>query len=75
MGFAYNRIVALVTQMLELHPRLRAAAQAAADREMLQRQIDATDKQTAHPAFWVLPRWSLRVSCRRGVTEEEVKVV
>jgi len=46
----HDRMVALVTQMLELHPRLRGA-QTAADRELLQRQIDATDAQTARPAF------------------------
>ena len=64
----------LVTQMLELHQRLRVA-QTAHDREMYQRQIDATDAQTARPALWALTRWSLRVSCRRGMTEEEVRVV
>jgi hypothetical protein len=37
-------IVALVEQMLALHKQ-RAAAHIAADREMCQRQIDATDAQ------------------------------
>jgi hypothetical protein len=37
-------IVALVEQMLDLHKRC-AAAHTAADREMFQRQIDATDAQ------------------------------
>jgi len=41
---AHDRLVALVTQMLSLHQSL-AAAQAPADKESLQRQITATDKQ------------------------------
>ncbi len=40
----HRRMVTLVTQMLALHKQLRAA-RIAADREMLQRQIDATDEQ------------------------------
>ena len=49
---AHDRMVKLVDTMLQLHPRL-AAAQAAHDRDLIQRQtpcpavsgIDATDKQ------------------------------
>ncbi|MDE3090932.1 MAG: hypothetical protein KGJ80_16280 [Chloroflexota bacterium] len=55
-------IAALVEQMLQLHPRLHTA-QTAADRELLQRQIDATDAQTARPALWALPQRCL--ICRR----------
>ena len=39
----HDRMVSLVEQMLELHKRLAAASQA--DREMYQRQIDATDRE------------------------------
>lgn len=41
-------MVALVTQLLEPHARLRAA-QTAADRAMLQQQSDATDVWIAKP--------------------------
>jgi len=41
-------VTRLVTQILELHQRLRVA-QTAHDREMYQRQIDATDAPTARP--------------------------
>ena len=37
-------MVSLVTQMLDLHQRLHAAT-STSDRELLQRQIDATDAQ------------------------------
>ncbi len=40
----HDRVVALVEQMLELHKLLRVA-NSQADRELIQRQIDATDKQ------------------------------
>lgn len=40
----YRRVIALVEQMLELHKQ-RAEARPAADRELIQRQIDATDAQ------------------------------
>lgn len=40
----HDYIVALVEQMLELHKRLHAA-NSQANRELYQRQIDATDKQ------------------------------
>jgi hypothetical protein len=56
-------MVALVTQMLELHPRLRAA-QTAADRELLQRQIDATDAQIDALVYELY-----------GLTEAEIKIV
>jgi len=35
----------------------QARARTATDRELYQRQIDATDKQTARPAFRALTRW------------------
>ncbi|MBI4785741.1 MAG: N-6 DNA methylase [Chloroflexi bacterium] len=59
----HDRMVALVTQMLQLHARL-AAAQTAADRELLQRQIDATDAQIDALVYQMY-----------GLTEEEIKVV
>ncbi len=59
----HDRMVVLVTQMLELHPRLRAA-QTAADREMLQRQINATDAEIDTVVYELY-----------GLTEEEIKVV
>jgi ADP-heptose:LPS heptosyltransferase len=40
----HDRMVALVTQMLELHKRL-PSARTENDRQLVQRQIDATDKQ------------------------------
>ncbi len=49
--------------MLELHPRLRAA-QTAADREMLQRQIDATDAAIDALVYELY-----------GLTEAEIKIV
>jgi SAM-dependent methyltransferase len=39
----HDRMVALVEQMLELHNRLAAASQS--DRDLYQRQIDATDRE------------------------------
>lgn len=59
----HRRMVTLVTQMLELHKQLRAA-RIAADREMLQRQIDATDEQI-----------NALVYALYGLTEEEIAVV
>jgi hypothetical protein len=59
----HRRLVTLVTQMLELHKQLRAA-RIAADREMLQRQIDATDEQI-----------NALVYALYGLTEEEIAVV
>jgi hypothetical protein len=58
-----RRRLAFVTQMLELHPRLRAA-QTAHDCELLQRQIDATDAQIDALVYELY-----------GLTEEEIKVV
>jgi len=59
----HRRLVTLVTQMLELYKQLRAA-RIAADREMLQRQIDATDEQI-----------NALVYALYGLTEEEIAVV
>jgi hypothetical protein len=59
----YHRIVALVEQMLALHKQ-RAAARTAADREMFQRQIDATDAQINAVVYALY-----------GLTEEEIRVV
>jgi hypothetical protein len=60
---AHDQIVALVTQMLELHTRLRAA-QTAHDRDLVQRQIDATDAAIDALVYELY-----------GVTEEERQVV
>jgi hypothetical protein len=48
--------------MLELHKRLAAASQA--DRELYQRQIDATDREIDKLVYELY-----------GLTEEEIKVV
>ena len=56
-------MVALVTQMLELHPRLRAA-QTAHDQEMIQRQIDATDREIDAMVYELY-----------GVGEEEIEII
>lgn len=60
---AHDQIVARVTQMLELHTRLRAA-QTAHDRDLVQRQIDATDAAIDELVYQLY-----------GVTEEERQVV
>jgi hypothetical protein len=59
----HDRLVRLVEAMLQLHPRL-AAAQTAHDREMIQRQIDATDKQIDALVYQLY-----------GLTDEEIKIV
>jgi len=57
-------MVTLVEQMLELHKRLTAAS--ASDRELYQRQLDATDREI-----------DKLVASRElyGLTEEEIGVV
>ncbi len=60
---AHDRMVKLVDTMLQLHPRL-AAAQAAHDRDLIQRQIDATDRQIDALVYQLY-----------GLTEEEIKIV
>ncbi|MBM3130897.1 MAG: restriction endonuclease subunit R [Chloroflexi bacterium] len=59
----YHRVIALVEQMLELHKQ-RTAARTAADRELIQRQIDATDAQIDAVVYALY-----------GLTEEEIGVV
>jgi len=59
----HRRIVALVEQMLELRKQL-SAAHTAADREMYQRQIDATDTEI-----------DALVYALHGLTEEEIRIV
>ncbi len=59
----YHRIVALVEQMRALHKQ-RATARTAADRELYQRQIDATDAQINAVVYALY-----------GLTEEEIRVV
>jgi hypothetical protein len=58
-------MVSLAEWMLELHKPL-ASARASADREMCQRQIEATDRQI-----------DMLVASRElyGLTEEEIKMV
>jgi len=61
--FRHDRMVALVERMLELHKR-RAAARTPADRELYQRQIEATDREIDRLVYELY-----------GLTEEEVAVV
>jgi hypothetical protein len=60
---AHDRMVKLVDNMLQLHPRL-AAAKSAHDRDLIQRQIDATDKQIGELVYQLY-----------GLTAEEIKIV
>jgi hypothetical protein len=60
---AHDRMVALVDTMLQLHPRL-ATARTAHDREMIQRQIDATDQQIDALVYQLY-----------GLTDDEIKIV
>jgi hypothetical protein len=59
----HDHIVTLVEQMLELHKRLHAAA-SQADREMYQRQIDATDREIDKLVYELY-----------GLTEEEIRII
>jgi len=59
----HDRMVKLVEQMLELHKRLHAAA-SASDRELCQRQIDATDREIDKLVYELY-----------GLTEAEIKIV
>jgi len=60
----HDRMVALVEQMLELHKRLHDAKTAPADRELYQRQIDATDREIDRLVYDLY-----------GLTEEEIRIV
>ena len=55
-------MVALVEQMLDLHKRLAAAA--SSDRELYQRQIDATDREIDRLVYELY-----------GLSAEEIAVV
>ncbi|MBM3188246.1 MAG: hypothetical protein FJZ90_05930 [Chloroflexi bacterium] len=59
----HNQMVALVERMLDLHKRL-SAAQLPQERTMLQRQIEATDKQIDRLVYELY-----------GLTEEEIAIV
>ena len=59
----HDRMVTLVEQMLDLHKRLHAA-KTETDKELYQRQIDATDKQIDALVYQLY-----------GLTEEEIKIV
>jgi hypothetical protein len=56
-----------------VHKRL-ASARASADREMYQRQIEATDRQTTRPALLGV---DVLVASRElyGLTDKEIKIV
>jgi hypothetical protein len=56
-------MVKLVEQMLELHKRL-AATKSQSDRELYQRQIDATDHEIDRLVYELY-----------GLTAEEIKIV
>ena len=56
-------MVALVEQMLELHKRL-AATKSASDRELYQRQIDATDREIDRLVYELY-----------GLTDDETKII
>jgi hypothetical protein len=59
----HDRMVALVTQMLNLHARLAAEAMPQ-EKTLLQRRIDATDKQIDRLVYELY-----------GLTEDEITVV
>ena len=58
----HDRMVTLVEQMIELHKRQAAAS--ASDRELYQRQIDATNREIDRLVYNLY-----------GLTEEEIAVV
>jgi hypothetical protein len=60
----HDRMVSLVEQMLELHKRLYDARTTAADRELYQRQIDATDRAIDRLVYDLY-----------GLTDEEIRIV
>jgi hypothetical protein len=60
---AHDRMTQLVDTMLQLHPRL-AAAKSAHDRDLIQRQIDAADRQIDALVYELY-----------GLTNEEIKIV
>ena len=59
----HNRMVELVNQMLELHKQL-ASTKTDHDKTVIQRQIDATDRQIDQLVYELY-----------GLTEEEIKIV
>ena len=59
----YDRMVGLANQMLELHKQL-ASAKTDHDKTVIQRQIDATDRQIDQLVYELY-----------GLTEEEIKIV
>ena len=59
----HDRMVALVEQMLELHKRL-TATKSQSDRDLYQRQIDATDREIDKLVYGLY-----------GLTEEEIALV
>ena len=67
----HDRMVKLVEQMLELHKR-QAARKPQSDHDLYQRQIDATDRETARPAVSGVDRLVYNLY---GLTEEEIKIV
>jgi type I restriction-modification system DNA methylase subunit len=59
----HDRMVKLVEQMLELHKR-QVAAKSQSDRDLYQRQIDATDREIDKLVYELY-----------GLTDEEIKIV
>ncbi|MDF0590287.1 hypothetical protein [Candidatus Methanocrinis natronophilus] len=59
----YDKMVSLVERMLDLHKRL-AGTKIAHEKTLLQRQIEATDKQINALVYELY-----------GLTEEEIKIV
>lgn len=59
----HDRMVALVDQMLELHKQL-ASAKTAHDKTVIQRQIDATDRQIDQLVYGLY-----------GLTDEDIKIL
>jgi hypothetical protein len=59
----HDRLVALVTAMLDLHSKLEAAT-IAADKELYQRQTEATDRQIDALVYELY-----------GLTEDEIRIV
>ena len=58
----HDRMIKLVEQMLELHKRQAAAS--ASDRELYQRQIDATDREIDRLVYELY-----------GLTDDETKII
>ena len=67
----HDRMVQLVEQMLKLHKHLHAA-KSQSDRDLYQRQIDATDRETARPAVSGVDQLVYELY---GLTDDEIKII